>query len=532
MVDAKHLPLPVQPKRSFSQPVLLSSSDSSRSSHTPTRDPSLPFELAAAHLHHHHHHHHHQRHQQHQLQRQQHEHFSDSSTSERAPIHATRGASRGSNVFQPQYDYLHPFASDSSEFAQSVTCDLCVEVFGTPLILQCCQRRLCSTCLRRWLRQAGGKAFGTPKGCACCPWCRAPVAVKDVSVDRKLKGVVDELDVACSNRRQGCEWVGPRKYLLVHVSEECVLTEVPPPRTAASTLFHLSLLDCAGAVGESPVTTLFPRAASALDLPLPSRYQVPHIPTRTFSAEWNDPSDEEDDSPKRSSRRRRPVPFKVAGARGSVLVPTRDQSHHPDLADRLALPRRSVSLDRDPRVNSASMRSTSTFRDEDLNDILVVVSEREGPSDENDRIVTSMMPTIPTRTFSASWSDEDEYLDPPRRPIPFKAAGARGSVLVPTRGQSRDRHVADRLPRPSPSSSSRPGPVVLNGDSDKPGSLSSSSLGTLNVGDSVGSCEDHGEDDPDLSSLVAEPGALEDDDHLSMSLYQYRRTLSLSSVER
>ncbi|TPX56258.1 hypothetical protein PhCBS80983_g04662 [Powellomyces hirtus] len=305
--------LPVEPKRSFSQPIISATNATANSRAQFANDPSLPFAWR----------------------------LSPSSPTPAtspppppgsplehliSPRTASRNAAATTTVFQQAYNYIHPFDTDDSEFAASVTCPLCVQVYATPIILPCCNSRVCSTCVRRWMKTS-----------STCPWCREDICVTDVTVDRDLKKVVDDLDVCCVNRRQGCEWVGPRKYTLIHVAEECLLTDVPPPRTSASTLFHLSLLE--SSTVPSPLTTLIPRGASALDgaAVIPSRYLPARIPERTTSsAAALDGT---------TTNPRRPIPFKKAGQRGSVLVPTRGQSSIPNAGDRFAPLRRSVSVD-------------------------------------------------------------------------------------------------------------------------------------------------------------------------------------------
>ncbi|KAI8585594.1 hypothetical protein BDZ88DRAFT_485275, partial [Geranomyces variabilis] len=282
------------------------------------------------------------------------------------PRTASRNAAATTSVFAPVYNYIHPFDTDDSSFAASVTCQLCLHVYATPLILPCCPtQRLCSTCLRRWLNARG-----------TCPWCKTPVCVTDVQVDRALKAKVDDLDVCCVNRRQGCEWVGPRRYTLVHVAEECLMTDVPPLQTHSSALFQLSLLDSATA--PSAITTLIPRGSSASEVQqIPSRYLPAEIPERVSSVA----------SKAFANTPRPPIPFKKAGLRGSVLVPTRGQSTDVTAGDRLS-PRRAASFDE--RVSLASddasftssliTEPTAVFEDEDHLSLSLYVRRRREQS--------------------------------------------------------------------------------------------------------------------------------------------------------
>lgn len=51
--------------------------------------------------------------------------------------------------------------------------------------------------------------------------CLRTVHARELIVDEGLKVVLDDLHVYCARKRNGCQWVGPRKYLYVHVAEEC-----------------------------------------------------------------------------------------------------------------------------------------------------------------------------------------------------------------------------------------------------------------------------------------------------------------------
>ncbi|KAJ3156194.1 hypothetical protein HDU86_003957 [Geranomyces michiganensis] len=97
---------------------------------------------------------------------------------------------------------------------------------------------------------------------------------------------------------------------------------------------------------------------------------------------------------------------------------------------------------------------------------------------------------IPERVSSVA---DKIFADTLRPPVPFKKAGLRGSVLVPTRGQSTDVNAGDR---PAPRRA-------------------------ISFDDTGSSASD---DASFTSSLITEPNALfEDDDHLSLSLYVQRR---------
>ncbi|KAJ3052630.1 hypothetical protein HK097_005941 [Rhizophlyctis rosea] len=129
-----------------------------------------------------------------------------------APDIRPRTASR--HVLPENYSYLHPFESDKSPFSRQLKCVKCHHVFDTPLILPCCGGRICMSCVK------GNKGFD--KSGQLCSLCMTAVSMSDLLVDEELKRTVDDLHVFCARKRKGCEWVGPRKYLFVHVAEECI----------------------------------------------------------------------------------------------------------------------------------------------------------------------------------------------------------------------------------------------------------------------------------------------------------------------
>ncbi|KAJ3144941.1 hypothetical protein HDU89_007645 [Geranomyces variabilis] len=150
------------------------------------------------------------------------------------------------------------------------------------------------------------------------------------------------------------------------------MTDVPPLQTHSSALFQLSLLD--SATTPSAITTLIPRGSSASEVQqIPSRYLPAEIPERVSSvankAFANTP--------------RPPIPFKKAGLRGSVLVPTRGQSTDVTAGDRLS-PRRAASFDESVSLASddASFTSslitepTAVFEDEDHLSLSLYVRRR------------------------------------------------------------------------------------------------------------------------------------------------------------
>ncbi|KAI9102398.1 hypothetical protein DFS34DRAFT_646966 [Phlyctochytrium arcticum] len=263
------------------------------------------------------------------------------------PRSASRNAAATTSVFHPIYSYVHPFATDtSSEFSSSVTCQLCLEVYSSPIRLPCCAQLLCSTCVRRWIRVKH-----------TCPWCVCEVNEKALKVDREVKGLVEDLDVHCAHRRQGCNWIGPRKYLLVHVAKECVAARDIAERSEnENTLLYLSLVD--DPVGlQNAVMQLYPRNTSMEPNNLPTRYRgrtpVPRTRHDRSLSDEDSGSDEQTDlfyrsiSPHTTSLSivdtipprvasaadalpvvypGRPAPFKRAGARGSVIVPLRTRS--------------------------------------------------------------------------------------------------------------------------------------------------------------------------------------------------------------
>ena len=84
-------------------------------------------------------------------------------------------------------------------------CPICLLVLREPHQITCCGYSFCETCVKRV--QAGNK---------CCPTCDA--IDYTVFPDKRLKRSLNDFRVYCSNKEEGCEWVGELGELDRHLN--------------------------------------------------------------------------------------------------------------------------------------------------------------------------------------------------------------------------------------------------------------------------------------------------------------------------
>ena len=98
-----------------------------------------------------------------------------------------------------------------AEFVESIpdilSCSICFLPFRDPHLVSCCGAKFCEPCIQRV------KSAGQP-----CPLCKQEfVSLLDRSLQRKVL----EMNVYCSGKRGGCQWVGELRHLIPHEKEEC-----------------------------------------------------------------------------------------------------------------------------------------------------------------------------------------------------------------------------------------------------------------------------------------------------------------------
>ena len=106
-------------------------------------------------------------------------------------------------VAAPLGGYENEFVDD----IDSLSCSVCLLPFRDPHLVSCCGAKFCEPCIGRV------KEASKP-----CPLCKQEfVSLLDRSFQRKVL----ELNVRCSRRKDGCQWVGELRHVVHHEREEC-----------------------------------------------------------------------------------------------------------------------------------------------------------------------------------------------------------------------------------------------------------------------------------------------------------------------
>jgi len=96
----------------------------------------------------------------------------------------------------------HRACWDKSIFAnkenihQNLICGIGMGVMETPVRTPC-DHLFCSHCINQWL------AYNKT-----CPVCREPVDPDLMKRDRNVQGLINDMEVCCTERGGGCEWTG------------------------------------------------------------------------------------------------------------------------------------------------------------------------------------------------------------------------------------------------------------------------------------------------------------------------------------
>ena len=99
-----------------------------------------------------------------------------------------------------------PEANFVKELLEKFKCSICTNILDTPVLTECCGQHFCEACLEKWLK---GKSVGT------CPHCRAKNFNRIVS--QPILREINELEVYCSNRNNGCKEIITYGALAKHV---------------------------------------------------------------------------------------------------------------------------------------------------------------------------------------------------------------------------------------------------------------------------------------------------------------------------
>ena len=101
-----------------------------------------------------------------------------------------------------EYDFV-------DEVPEKLTCNICTNVLRDPRLTECCGQHFCQECLQSWFQQHKK---------ITCPHCREEdfVHIRDKSIKREI----NQLQVYCSKREEGCMWVGEVCSLETHLRSE------------------------------------------------------------------------------------------------------------------------------------------------------------------------------------------------------------------------------------------------------------------------------------------------------------------------
>ena len=102
------------------------------------------------------------------------------------------------------------------------TCSTCHLVFKDPHLTGCCGQHFCESCLKHWF---------TKRGKESCTHCRTEGKEFKYLVDKKFKREIDSLRIHCTNKEEGCQWIGEVGSLKDHLESAngCGYVEVECP---------------------------------------------------------------------------------------------------------------------------------------------------------------------------------------------------------------------------------------------------------------------------------------------------------------
>lgn len=85
------------------------------------------------------------------------------------------------------------------------SCPICLELLKDPFLTECCGNHFCDRCINNVKRQRN-----------VCPLCKA-CPIKGIT-DKHIKREINEAQIYCPLRSQGCEWTGELGNLNTHMS--------------------------------------------------------------------------------------------------------------------------------------------------------------------------------------------------------------------------------------------------------------------------------------------------------------------------
>ena len=88
------------------------------------------------------------------------------------------------------------------------TCNICTKVLKDPHLTGCCGQVFCESCLNYWFTKHGKES---------CPHCRAEGKRLQHLLDKRLKREIYSLRIHCTNKEEGCQWIGELGSLKDHL---------------------------------------------------------------------------------------------------------------------------------------------------------------------------------------------------------------------------------------------------------------------------------------------------------------------------
>lgn len=116
------------------------------------------------------------------------------------------------------------------EPADEFMCPICLLVMRDPCLTSCCGSHFCQSCVDPLL------VDGKP-----CPKCRAQGFT--VLLNKHQKRKIDELEVECPKKSEGCDWVGPLLSVQKHLDTKCLYVEINCPNGCGECMTRDALED-------------------------------------------------------------------------------------------------------------------------------------------------------------------------------------------------------------------------------------------------------------------------------------------------
>ena len=92
--------------------------------------------------------------------------------------------------------------------SEDFLCPICAKVLVEPHVTECCGQHFCEHCLTKWFKEQGS---------VICPHCRSInfAHIRYLPMKRKI----NDLQVFCSNKKDGCTSITTVSHLEAHLSE-------------------------------------------------------------------------------------------------------------------------------------------------------------------------------------------------------------------------------------------------------------------------------------------------------------------------